>query len=156
MRDSSASDPFDRPAASPMERPRPVPATEESLELVRTAARAASDRLADDIVAVDVADRLALTDAFLVCSAPSDRQVQAIVDAVEEALRAYGVKPARREGTGGNRWVLLDFVDIVVHVMHTDEREFYGLERLWRDCPLIELPDEVHVGRTGAVGEARA
>jgi len=139
-----------------MERHRPVPASEESLELVRLAALAASDRLAHDIVAVDVADRLALTDAFLVCSAPNDRQVQAIVDSVEAALREHGVKPVRREGTSGNRWVLLDFIDIVVHVMHTDEREFYGLERLWRDCPLIELPDEVHIGRTGAVGEARA
>ena len=131
-----------------------MPASEESLQLVRVAAIAASDKLANDIVAVDVSERLALTDAFLVCSAPSDRQVQAIVDAIEEALREQGVKPLRREGAGTNRWVLLDFVDLVVHVMHEEEREFYGLERLWRDCPLIdlELPAEALRGRTSGAG----
>jgi len=131
-----------------------VPASEESVQLVRVAATAASDKLANDIMAVDVSERLALTDAFLVCSAPSDRQVQAIVDAIEEALRDQGVKPLRREGAGTNRWVLLDFVDLVVHVMHEEEREFYGLERLWRDCPLIdlELPVEALRGRTSGAG----
>lgn len=131
-----------------------MPASDQSLALVRIAARAASDKLANDIVAVDVSERLALTDAFLVCSAPSDRQVQAIVDGVEGALRDEDVKPARREGASGNRWVLLDFVDLVVHVMHNDEREFYGLERLWRDCPLIdlELPAEALRGRNSSAG----
>jgi ribosome-associated protein len=132
----SGSDP------SALETDRLVPASEESLQLVHLAAQAAADKLARNILAVDVSDRLALTDAFVMCSAPNDRQVSAIVDAVEEALREQPdepVRPVRREGTETNRWVLLDFIDIVVHVMHEDEREYYGLERLWRDCPLIEL-----------------
>jgi ribosome-associated protein len=120
-----------------------LPASAESLELVHTAAAAAAEKLAHNVVAVDVSDRLALTDAFVVASAPNDRQVGAIVEAVEEALRAKGVKPARREGSGKNRWVLLDFIDIVVHVLHNEERDFYGFERLWRDCPLIPLGDDV-------------
>jgi ribosome-associated protein len=120
-----------------------LPATEESLELVHAAAAAAAEKLAHNVVAVDVSERLALTDAFVVASAPNDRQVGAIVEAVEEALRRKGVKPARREGSGTNRWVLLDFIDIVVHVLHNEERDFYGFERLWRDCPLIPLGDEV-------------
>jgi ribosome-associated protein len=120
-----------------------LPASAESLELVHAAAAAAADKLAHNVVAVDVSDRLALTDAFVVASAPNDRQVGAIVEAVEEALRARGVKPARREGSGKNRWVLLDFIDIVVHVLHNEERDFYGFERLWRDCPLIPLGNDV-------------
>jgi ribosome-associated protein len=120
-----------------------LPASAESLELVHAAAAAAAEKLAHNVVAVDVSDRLALTDAFVVASAPNDRQVGAIVEAVEEALRAKGVKPARREGSGKNRWVLLDFIDIVVHVLHNEERDFYGFERLWRDCPLIPLGDDV-------------
>jgi len=141
--------------SSAVETQLPVPATEESLELVHLAANAAADKLANNLVAVDVSERLALTDAFVMCSAPNDRQVGAIVDAVEEALRerpAGAVRPVRREGAGTNRWVLLDFVDIVVHVMHEDERAYYGLERLWRDCPLIELGlgDERASARPGA------
>lgn len=126
-----------------------MPATPESLELVHAAARAAADKLAHNIIAVDVADRLALTDAFVIASAPNDRQVAAIVDAVEEALLKKGVKPLRREGSGSNRWVLLDFNDIVVHVLHNEERDFYGFERLWRDCPVIPLDDDI-TGRIDA------
>ena len=126
-----------------------MPASPESLELVHAAAAAAADKLAHNVVAVDVSERLALTDAFVVASAPNDRQVGAIVDAVEEALRRKGVKPARREGSGNNRWVLLDFIDIVVHVLHNEERDFYGFERLWRDCPLIEIDDDI-AGRIDA------
>ena len=101
----------------------------------RTAARAASDKLATDIVAFDVSDQLVITDAFLLCSAANDRQVRAVVDEIEERLRALGAKPVRREGERDGRWVLLDYADIVVHVQHTEERAFYALERLWRDCP---------------------
>jgi ribosome-associated protein len=114
-------------------------ATDRALELVRTAAQAASDKLAENIVAFDVSDQLVITDAFLLASAPNDRQVKAIVDAIEEGLREIGAKPVRREGERDGRWVLIDFGDIVVHVQHEDEREFYALERLWKDCPAIDL-----------------
>ena len=122
-------------------------ATDHAVELVRTAAQAASDKLAESIVAFDVSDQLVITDAFLLCSAPNDRQVKAIVDEIEDKLRPLGAKPVRREGEREGRWVLLDYAEIVVHVQHEEERGFYALERLWRDCPLIELPDTVTSGR---------
>lgn len=122
-------------------------ATERALELVRVAARAASDKLAEDIVAFDVSEQLVITDAFLICSAGNDRQVRAIVDEVEDKLREAGAKPVRREGERDGRWVLLDYSDLVVHVLHEEERRFYALERLWRDCPVIELPADVTSGR---------
>ena len=114
-------------------------ATDHAIALTRLAAKAASDKLGSDLVAFDVSEALAITDVFLIVSASNERQVGAIVDAVEEALLADRVKPASREGPGENRWVLLDFIDIVVHVMHSEERTLYALERLWRDCPRIEL-----------------
>ena len=117
-------------------------ATPDAVRLVLAAAEAASDKLAEDVVAFDVSEQLAITDAFVLCSAPNDRQVGAIVDAIEERLRAEGAKPARREGQREGRWVLLDYIDVVVHVQHTEERVYYSLERLWRDCPTIELPAE--------------
>jgi ribosome-associated protein len=122
-------------------------ATDRALELVRTAAQAASDKLAEHIMAFDVSEQLVITDAFLLCSAPNDRQVRAIVDEIEEQLRAVDAKPVRREGEREGRWVLLDYTDIVVHVQHEEERSFYALERLWRDCPTIELPETVSSGR---------
>jgi ribosome-associated protein len=122
-------------------------ATDQALELVLTAARAASDKLAEDILAFDVSDQLVITDAFLLCSAGNDRQVRAIVEEVEDRMREAGAKPVRREGERDGRWVLLDYVEIVVHVQHTEEREFYALERLWRDCPVIPLPADVTSGR---------
>jgi ribosome-associated protein len=125
-------------------------ATPRALELVRTAAEAASDKLATDVVAFDVSDQLVITDAFLLCSAANDRQVKAVVDEIEDRLRELGAKPVRREGERDGRWVLLDYADIVVHVQHTEERAFYALERLWRDCPLIELPATVSDGSADA------
>jgi ribosome-associated protein len=120
-----------------------VTATDRSIELINTAAQAAADKLAHDIIAYDVSDVLAITDAFLLASAPSDRQVKSIVDEVEERLlKELGAKPVRREGDREARWVLLDYVDIVVHVQHSEERVFYALERLWKDCPQLELPPE--------------
>jgi ribosome-associated protein len=118
-------------------------ATEHATDLVHTAALAASDKLAQHIVAFDVSDQLAITDAFLLASAPNDRQVRAIVDEIEKKLREHDAKPIRREGHREGRWVLLDYGDLVVHVQHEEERQFYALERLWRDCPVIALPDEV-------------
>ena len=117
-------------------------------ELVVAAAEAASDKLADDILAFDVSDQLVITDAFVICSAGNDRQVSAIVDGVEERLRTLGAKPVRREGERENRWVLLDYVDIIVHIQHAEARQYYSLERLWKDCPTVQLPEEVQRGRS--------
>ena len=118
-------------------------ASDHALELATIAARAASDKLGQDIVAIDVSDHLVITDVFVVASAPNDRQVRAIVEAIEEAMNRAGVKPIRREGERGGRWVLLDFGEVVIHVQHAEEREYYSLERLWRDCPPVELPADV-------------
>lgn len=118
-------------------------ATDRAVELIRTAAEAAADKLAEDIVAFDVSEQLIITDAFLLCSARNDRQVRAIVDEIEDRLRELGAKPVRREGEREARWVLLDYADVVIHVQHEEERQFYALERLWRDCPLVELPESV-------------
>ncbi len=115
-------------------------ATDHALELVHAAARAASEKLATQIIAFDVSDQLAITDAFVLASGANDRQVKAIVDEVEDKLREIGAKPLRREGQRDGRWVLIDYGEIVVHIQHTEEREFYALERLWRDCPAIDLP----------------
>lgn len=127
-------------------------ATDRARDLVIAAARAASDKRATQILAFDVSDQLAITDAFLLASASNERQVGAIVDAVEEALRAQEAKPVRREGERQARWVLLDYGDIVVHVQHEEERQFYALERLWRDCPVIDLPADI----TGPPSESQA
>lgn len=123
-------------------------ATDRAVELAVIAAEAASDKLAEDILAFDVSDYFVITDAFILCSAPNDRQVRSIVDEVEERMRAAGAKPLRREGEQEGRWVLLDYSDVIVHVQHAEERIFYALERLWKDCPLIELPAEVRAGRS--------
>lgn len=106
---------------------------------VQQAAEAAWAKNADDLVAIDVSSRLPLTDAFLLASGSSERNVLAIADAVDERMSAAGVPLKRREGRGQGRWELLDFGDIVVHVFHQEDRAYYGLERLWRDCPAIPL-----------------
>jgi ribosome-associated protein len=125
-----------------------VTATERAIELIRIAATAAADKLATDIIAYDVSDQLVITDAFLLCSASNDRQVRAVVDEIEEKLAKAGAKPVRREGEREGRWVLLDYLDVVIHVQHAEERVFYSLERLWKDCPSIELPEAVTAGRS--------
>lgn len=122
--------------------------SDRARELAVAAAEAASDKLADDILAFDVGDQLVITDVFVLCSAPSDRQVKAIVDAVEERLRGLGAKPVRREGEREGRWVLLDYIDMIVHVQHAEERVYYSLERVWKDCPSVELPEEVRRSRS--------
>jgi ribosome-associated protein len=119
------------------------------VSLAVAAAEAAAEKLADDIVAFDVSEQLAITDIFVVCSAPNDRQVRAIVDGIEERLRDLDARPVRREGEREGRWVLLDYLDVVVHVQHADDRQFYALERLWKDCPAIPLPEAALVGRGG-------
>jgi ribosome-associated protein len=126
-----------------------VPATDRAVELAVAAAEAASDKLADEIIALDVSEQLVITDAFVVASADNDRQVRAVVDEIEDRLRHLGARAVRREGLRDARWVLLDFVDLVVHVQQAEDRQYYALERLWKDCPVIELPDHVHHGRDG-------
>lgn len=126
-------------------------ASEQALAMARVAVAAAADKKAQDIVVLDVSEQLVITDCFVIASAPNERQVQSIVDEVEEKLRLHGVKPTRREGAREGRWVLLDFVDVVVHVQHSDERGFYGLDRLWKDCPPVDFP-EAQVEPSGADG----
>ena len=118
-------------------------ASPRALELAIAAAEAASEKLAENIVALDVSDTLVITDVFLLCSASSDRQVKAIVDGIEARLDEMDIDPVRREGEREGRWVLLDYLDLVVHVQHSDERTYYGLERLWKDGARIPLPDSV-------------
>ena len=114
-------------------------APDRSLQLAKAAAVAADEKLAERVMAIDVSDQMPLTDVFVIASAPSERQVGAIVDEVEDRLRELGSKPVRREGERDGRWVLMDFGDIIVHVQHEEERQYYALERLWKDCPEIDL-----------------
>jgi ribosome-associated protein len=114
-------------------------ATVEAVRMAQVAARAADEKLASDVVVLDVSEQLVITDCFVIASAPNERQVNSIVDNVEEKLRLAGHKPVRREGTREGRWVLLDYVEVVVHIQHSDERDFYGLERLWKDCPQVPV-----------------
>lgn len=113
--------------------------TDQVMRDVEIAAQAASDKKGQQIVAFDVSEHLAITDVFLIASAGNERQVGAIVDGVEEELLKVKRKPVRREGDRENRWVLLDYLDFVVHVQHDEERTLYNLERLWKDCPQIPL-----------------
>lgn len=122
-------------------------ASPRAIELIEIAALAAADKLARDIVAYDVSDQLVITDAFLLCTGANDRQVRSIVDEIELKLKEAGAKLVRREGEREGRWVLLDYLDIVVHVQHDEERAYYMLERIWKDCPVIGLPAAVGEGR---------
>ncbi len=114
-------------------------ASDFSIQITKVAAEAALDKLGENLVALDVSEPFALADVFLIVSAKNERQAAAIADSVEERLLEQGVKPKYREGMAAARWILLDFGDLVVHVMNEDEREYYSLERLWRDCPVVPL-----------------
>ncbi|MFH7321885.1 MULTISPECIES: ribosome silencing factor [unclassified Aeromicrobium] len=114
-------------------------ATDRAIELTRAAAAAAADKQAADIIAFDVSEQLAITDVFLLCSASNQPQMNAVKDSIEEKLLEIGAKTIRREGQRESRWILMDYGDIVVHVQHSEERAFYALERLWSDCPTIDL-----------------
>jgi len=129
-----------------------VTATDRAVELVEIAAGAAADKLATDIIAYDVSEQLVITDAFLLCSASNDRQVKAIVDEIEDKLRRVDARPVRREGEREGRWVLLDYLEVVIHVQHAEERVFYALERLWKDCPRIPLPEPAIAGGAARPG----
>lgn len=119
-------------------------ATERAIELTTVAARAAAGLKAEEIIALDVSEQLVLTDVFLIASGTNERQVSGIADAVEKALHLEGVKLLRREGKSEARWILLDFGDLIVHVQHAEDRVYYALEKLWADCPAVELPADVH------------
>lgn len=120
-----------------------MPATDHAVALTRIAACAAAEKKAAGIVAIDVSERLVLTDVFLILSGDNDRQVHAIVDAIDEAMLKAGAKRRLREGLEEAHWVLIDYTDVIIHVQQSEDREYYELERLWKDCPLIELPGEV-------------
>jgi ribosome-associated protein len=121
-----------------------VAATQEAITLAIAAAEAAAEKMASDIVAIDVSEHVVLTDIFVLCSAQNERQVKGVVDAVEERLLKMGSKLIRREGERTSHWVLLDFGDVVVHVQIAEERIHYAIERLWKDCPFIDLPESVN------------
>ena len=106
-------------------------------EIAVTAARAAAAKQAVDVTILDVHGLIVITDYFVICSGQTDRQIKTLVEEVERAVREIGEKPIRREGDADSRWVLLDYIDVVVHVFAQEEREYYDLERLWRDAPRL-------------------
>jgi ribosome-associated protein len=110
-----------------------------ALEALRLAVQAADAKGAVAPVALEVGEIFALADIFFIATGEVERSVQAISDEIEDVLNDAGVKTVRREGRESGRWILLDFGDLIVHVFHQEEREFYGLERLWKDCPAIDL-----------------
>lgn len=114
-------------------------ATPRAIELANIAASAAADKLGENLVVLDVSEPMPLTDAFLLVSGRSERQVGAIADEIEEKMLEAGVKMLRREGKSLGRWILLDFGDLICHVMHEEDRMYYSLERLWKDCPVIKV-----------------
>lgn len=123
-------------------------ASETAKTLAFSAAQAAADKKAFAINLRDVTSKIALTDVFVIVSASNERQVHAVVDAVEERLiKEHDTRPLRREGKGGEQWVLLDYNEIVVHVFHQEARVFYGLDGLWKDCPEIEFVDQAEAER---------
>jgi ribosome-associated protein len=114
-----------------------MPASKSVIDLTQVAARAIAEKLGTDMIALDLSDQLVLSEVFLIATGGNVRQVDSIADFVEEKLREIGEKPARREGT--EEWVLLDYSDLVVHIQSTALRNYYMLDRLWNDCPHIEL-----------------
>ena len=114
-----------------------MPASKSVTALTQVAARAVAEKLGTDMIALDLSDQLVLSEVFLIATGGNVRQVDSIADFVEEKLREIGEKPARREGT--EEWVLLDYSDLVVHIQSTTLRNYYMLDRLWNDCPRIEL-----------------
>lgn len=114
-------------------------ASEHARDLLRVAAAAADSKQAEDLVALDVSGPLPLTDVFLLASGRNERNVVAIAGEIEDKLIEHGAKPLRREGRAEGRWILLDFGDLIVHVFHEEDRMYYSLERLWKDCPVLPL-----------------
>jgi ribosome-associated protein len=120
-----------------------VTASSRALAITEAAARAAADKKAENMVALDVSAHMPLADVFLIVSGSNERQVVAIAEGIEDALLKQGTKALRREGMRGGHWALMDFNDVIVHVMHDEDRAYYELERLWKDCPVVSLPDDL-------------
>ena len=114
-------------------------ASAQSHDMVQIAAAAADAKGGEDLVALDVSEPLPLVDIFLLVTGRSERNVAAIADEIEDKLLEAGHKRLRREGREESRWILIDFGDLVVHVFHEEERIYYGLERLWKDCPVVPV-----------------
>ena len=123
--------------------------SDDTLGLLKVAVESVADKKGFQINLIDVSALTSYTDVFVLCSAANERQVRGVVDGVEEAAHRLGAKPLRREGESEGHWVLLDFGDVVVHVQLAEERIHYAIERLWKDCPAIALPESVHLGRAG-------
>jgi ribosome-associated protein len=119
-----------------------VTASPRALDLLKVAASAADSKQAIDLVALDVSGPLPLTDVFLIASARNERNAQAVADEIEDKMIEAGAKPLRREGKSEGRWILLDFGDVVAHVFTEEDRMYYSLERLWKDCPVVALEIE--------------
>lgn len=117
-------------------------ATEHARAMAVVSANAAREKLATEVLALDVSEQLSITDIFVLATANNERQVKAISDEIERQLIGIGERPVRREGEQESRWILLDYIDVVIHVQHSDERHFYALDRLWKDCPTVPLPVE--------------
>jgi ribosome-associated protein len=113
------------------------------------AARAAAGKQADRIVILDVSEVIVITDFFVLCSASTQRQIKTVIEAIQDEVRELGVRPVRREGEDGAGWWLLDYIDVVVHVFGTEEREYYDLERLWRDAPKVDWEAEPEAASGG-------
>ena len=128
-------------------------ASPQALEMAAVAARAADEKLATNIVVLDVSGQLVITDCFVLASAETERQVNAVVEEIEDKLREAGHKPLRREGTREGRWALLDYNEVVVHVQHVDERDYYSLDRLWKDCPVVEVEGVESASRPASADE---
>jgi len=116
-----------------------VTASSRARELLQVAALAADSKQGEDLVGLDVSGPLPLTDVFLLATGRNERNVISIANEIEDKLIEFGAKPLRREGRSEGRWVLLDFGDLVVHVFHEEDRMYYSLERLWKDCPVLPL-----------------
>jgi ribosome-associated protein len=109
-----------------------------SLDSARLAARAAASKQGESVSILDVRELITITDYFVITSGSSDRHVKTIAEGIETSLKAAGVRPVRVEGEAGARWILLDYVDVVVHVFHAEERDYYRLETLWQDAPRVD------------------
>ncbi|MEY4102519.1 MAG: hypothetical protein RIR88_653 [Actinomycetota bacterium] len=114
-------------------------ASDNSIRLLQIAAAAADEKGGEDLIALDVSEPLPLVDIFLIVTGRNERNVIAISNEIEDKMIESGVKTIRREGRAEGRWILLDFGDLVVHVFHEEERMYYGLERLWKDCPVVPI-----------------
>jgi len=119
-------------------------------------AEAALDKKAVDLVVLDVAALTSIADYLVICTGRSDRQVQAIAQAIDEHLRQHGHRPIAIEGMNRGQWVLLDYADVIVHVFYKPVREFYDLERLWEHAPRVQLPEPLRSQAQGDRSETAA